>query len=154
MDTRGDAELRADLSYLVDKASRSLTDRMSETLAELGISARDYCVLSKALPGTLTQRRLGEVALMDKTTMVVTLDRLEKSGLARRVACSTDRRARLVEVTEEGVAVVAKARVLIDGLYAEVLGVLPGVQREVFLDAMVALVRPGGPLCSSEPVPS
>jgi hypothetical protein len=48
MDTRSDEEIRADLSYLFDKASQALAARMGSVLGELGMSVRDYCVLAKA----------------------------------------------------------------------------------------------------------
>ena len=48
MDTRSDDEIRADLSYLFDKASQALAARMGTVLGELGMTVRDYCVLSKA----------------------------------------------------------------------------------------------------------
>lgn len=149
MDTRTDAEIRGDLSFLFDKASQVLAQRMSAALAEVGLTTRGYCVLSKALPGTLTQGELAEIGLLDKTTMVVTMDQLEQAGLARRVPSSTDRRARIVQPTEEGRRVVAQARKIIDGVYADVLGTLPESGREALLDAMVALVRRGGPLCEA-----
>jgi DNA-binding MarR family transcriptional regulator len=153
VDNRSDTEIRADLSYLFDKASQVLTARMNSALAELGITPRGYCVLSKALPGGLTQGELAEIALLDKTTMVVTMDNLEKAGLARRLPSPTDRRARIVQTTDEGRAVVEKARTIIDGVYAEVLGVLPGPQRETFLDGLVALVGRDGPLRAGESAP-
>ncbi len=125
MDTRSAEEIRADLSYLFDKASQALAARMADSLATLRISPRDYCVLSKAGSAALTQGELAELALMDKTTMVVTLDRLEGDGLARRTPSPTDRRARIVETTDAGHSTVAEARTVIDDLYADVLGVLP-----------------------------
>jgi MarR family transcriptional regulator, transcriptional regulator for hemolysin len=152
MDTRTDEEIRADLSFLFDKASHVLTTRMTAALAEVGVTPRGYCVLSKAMPGERTQGELAELALLDKTTMVVTLDHLERAGLARRRPSSTDRRARIVETTDEGVRVVERARTVIDGLYADVLGVLPANDRSVFLDALVRLVGAGGPLSVPQPV--
>ncbi len=154
MDNRSDAEIRADLSYLFDKAGQVLNARMDTALAELGITPRGYCVLSKAEPGELTQGELAEIALLDKTTMVVTVDHLEEAGLARRLPSPTDRRARIVQTTDEGRLVVRKARTIIDGVYAEVLGVLPAAQREALLDALVALVGQGGPLRAAEPAPT
>lgn len=151
MDTRSDAEIRGDLSYLFDKASQVLTTRMAAALDEVGITARDYCVLSKAMPGDRTQGELAELALLDKTTMVVTLDRLEGAGLARRRPSSTDRRARIVELTDAGTDVVGRARTIIDGLYADVLGALPAGERDTVLDALVRLVGVGGPLCAPAP---
>jgi MarR family transcriptional regulator, transcriptional regulator for hemolysin len=153
MDTRSAEEIRADLSYLFDKASQALAARMADALAALHISPRDYCVLSKAAPAALTQGELAELALLDKTTMVVTLDRLEGDGLARRMPSPTDRRARIVETTDAGDTTLAEARTVIDDVYADVLGVLPAEQREVFLDALVTLVGPGGPLSEVDATP-
>lgn len=146
MDTRSNEEIRGDLSFLLDKASQSLTARMTSALSEVGVTPRGYCVLSKAAPGELTQGEIAEIALLDKTTMVVTMDHLEGAGLARRTPSPTDRRARIVETTKAGGEVVVKARSIIDGVYDDVLGVLSDQEREVFLDAMVKLVGVGGPL--------
>jgi MarR family transcriptional regulator, transcriptional regulator for hemolysin len=154
MDARSDEEIRADLAYLFDKASQALAARMCAALAELDISARDYCVLSKAAAGELTQSELAERALLDKTTMVVTVDRLEQAGLARRTPSPTDRRARIVETTDTGDETVAKARTVIESLYGEVLGVLSVEQRATLLDALVRLVGQDGPLSAVEPVPN
>jgi DNA-binding MarR family transcriptional regulator len=116
---------------------------MTTALADLGLTARQYCVLDKASAGDRTQGQIAEVALLDKTTMVTTLDGLERAGLARRVPSPTDRRARLVETTEEGEALVEKAAAVIQGLYDEVLGVL-GAERDVVVDGLTRLVE--GPL--------
>lgn len=153
MDTRSDDEIRADLSYLFDKASQALAARMGAVLGELGLSVRDYCVLTKAAAHELTQSELAELALLDKTTMVVTCDHLEKAGLARRTPSPTDRRVRIVRTTEAGDEAVAKARGVIDELYAEVLGALTPQQRTVLLDALMKLVTHDGPLSAVEPNP-
>src|SRR5919109_5265688 len=102
MDTRSDDEIRADLSYLFDKASQALAARMGTVLGELGMSVRDYCVLAKAGAHELTQGELAELALLDKTTMVVTLDHLEKAGLARRTPSPADRRVRVLGTPRAG----------------------------------------------------
>jgi MarR family transcriptional regulator for hemolysin len=153
MDTRSDEEIRGDLSYLFDKASQALAARMGTVLGEVGMSVRDYCVLSKATSGERTQGELAELALLDKTTMVVTLDHLEKAGLAERTPSPADRRARIVRTTEAGDAAVAEAGGVIDGLYAEVLGVLSAEQRTALLDALLRLVTHDGPLSAVEPNP-
>lgn len=153
MDTRSDDEIRADLSYLFDKAGQALAARMGAALGELDMSVRDFCVLAKAGAHELTQGELAERALLDKTTMVVTLDHLEEAGLAQRVPSPADRRARIVQTTQAGDEAVAKARGVIDDLYAEVLGVLPPDQRTALLDALLTLVAHGGPLSAVEPNP-
>ncbi|HYU67256.1 MAG TPA: hypothetical protein VEK09_10915, partial [Jatrophihabitantaceae bacterium] len=78
-----------DLIFLLSQANHALTTEMTARLADIGSSPRTYCVLSKAMTGEYTQIRLAELTALDKTTMVVTLDALERAGLARRVPSDT-----------------------------------------------------------------
>ncbi|MBL6276287.1 MarR family transcriptional regulator [Micromonospora fiedleri] len=130
----------SDLMFLLSWASHALRAEHAVGLAELGISPRDHCVLARARAGGLTQRQLGELCGVDKTTMVVTLDHLEAAGLARRVPSPTDRRARLVEVTTQGEQVLDQAQEIAAGLEQDVLAALPDSEREVFLSAVQRLV--------------
>jgi MarR family transcriptional regulator for hemolysin len=140
----GDGTMETDLMFLLGQAQHALANQMAARLAEIGVSPRAYCVLSSALSEDLTQIQLAERSALDKTTMVVTLDQLEQAGLAERRPSSTDRRARIVAVTDAGAAAVAAAREVVDGLYADVLGELPEDERRVFMSALARLV--GGPL--------
>ena len=54
--------------------------------------------------GGMSQRRLGEITLIEKSSMVLFLDALEAGGWVRRVRDPQDRRAHIVELTEEGAA--------------------------------------------------
>ena len=98
-----------DLGFLFNHAGHVVDTELTAKLAELGTTPREICVLGKALGAELTQSRLGELAGLDKTTMVVTMDRLEASGLAERRPSATDRRARIVAVTLEEVAAAARS---------------------------------------------
>jgi MarR family transcriptional regulator, transcriptional regulator for hemolysin len=130
-----------DLLYLFAQASYVLTSELTAVLAEIGISQRTYCVLSKAMTGELTQGQLAELSLLDKTTMVVTLDELEQLGYAERHPSSTDRRARIVTVTKAGRKVVAAADKVVAGVYEDVLGALPAGERDAWVDALTELVE-------------
>ncbi len=132
-------EVSVDLMGLLVQVSRTLETELIAGLASLGISQRDYCVLSKALPGDLTQIRLANEAALDKTTMVVTLDALERAGLAERRPSPADRRARIVAVTEQGQRIVAEASEIVAGIYADVLSVLPNDERQAFMAALSRL---------------
>lgn len=129
-----------DLMFLLSQASHALTTEMTAGLASIGISPRAYCVLTTALPGELTQSQVAEQCALDKTTMVVTLDELERAGLAERRLSSTDRRARIIAVTPAGEQAVAAAREVVSGLYADVLGSLPAGERAAFTSALTRLV--------------
>ena len=99
-----------DLALLLSRAAHGLHSRLTAALTELGISPRAHCVLSKANGRELTQSRLAGLCALDKTTMVVTIDELERAGLAERRLSSTDRRARIIFVTEAGERLVEQGR--------------------------------------------
>ena len=129
-----------DLSFLFDHGGHVLRSRMAAALAGIGLTARMHCVLVHAAAGECTQRELAEVGDMDKTTMVATVDALERAGLAERRTSSTDRRARIVAVTALGMKVARQSQRIVDRVHAEALGALPPDEREVFLRALNRLV--------------
>ena len=135
-----------DLMFLLNQASHALANQMAARLADIGLSPRDYCVLSNAQAQECTQIQLAERSALDKTTMVVTLDQLERGGLAERRPSATDRRARIVGVTEAGAEAVAKAQAVVEELYDEVLGELSPEQRGTLLAGLAKLVD--GPLAA------
>ena len=85
------------------------------------------------MTGDHTQTELARIIGLDKTTMVVTVDELEKSGLAERRPSSRDRRARIISVTEEGKRIVEEGTRIADRVHREVLEALPEGEREVFV---------------------
>ena len=140
--------LNSNLCWLLSRASYTLTTEITAALEDLGISPRAHAVLIAALSGNHTQTELARMAGLDKTTMVVTLDELEATGLAERRPSSRDRRARVIAVTEAGKRKVAEAEDITDRIRADVLSALPDGEREAFMDALTRLV--GGRL--AEPV--
>ena len=132
--------LTGDLGWLLSHASHVLATELVAALAPLGLGPRGHCVLSAALGGELTQSELAGMIGIDKTTMVVTVDELERAGLAKRIPSKTDRRARVIAVTKAGERKVAEARAIIERVQADVLAALPARDRKTFLAALNALV--------------
>ncbi|MCX5196241.1 MarR family transcriptional regulator [Streptomyces sp. NBC_00249] len=143
-----------DLSFLLDHTSHVLRTRMAAALAEIGLTARMHCVLVHALEEERTQIQLAEIGDMDKTTMVVTVDALEKAGLAERRPSSTDRRARIIAVTDKGAALAAESTRIVDGVHADALGSLAAPQREALLSGLKLLVEGALELPSEGPRPA
>ena len=114
---------------------------MTAALEDLGLSPRARCVLTTALQGELTQIEIARLIGVDKTTMVVTLDELERDGLAERRPSSKDRRARVVAVTKEGEAMVRKSTEVVRRVQEEVLETLPARERAALVDGLQRLVR-------------
>jgi MarR family transcriptional regulator, transcriptional regulator for hemolysin len=148
MTTQAPAAPSVDLLFLLSEASHALATELTAGLAELDITPREYCVLSKACTADRTQTQIAELAALDKTTMVVTVDRLEEAGLAVRKPSSTDRRARIVAATPEGERVARKAAAIVERINGEVLGALPGGEREALVAGLSRLVEGDGRLSS------
>ena len=141
--------LAADLCWLLSRASHNLTTEMTAALEEVGISPRAHAVLTTALTGEHTQIEIARLVGLDKTTMVVTVDELEAAGLAERRPSSTDRRARVIAVTDAGKRSVKAADKVLDRVRDDVLSALEPDERRVFLESL------GRSACGrlSEPVP-
>jgi MarR family transcriptional regulator for hemolysin len=140
------ATAQVDLMMLLNEASHALTTELAAGLAGIGITPREHCVLTKAAHGDMTQREIAAQAGIDKTTMVVTVDQLERAGLAQRQAAPTDRRARIVAITPEGRQVLARADAAVAGIYDDVLGALPAGERTGLVAALQRLVEGDGRL--------
>lgn len=137
-----------DLMMLLNEASHALTTELAAGLADIGITPREHCVLTKAARGDMTQREIAAQAGIDKTTMVVTVDQLERAGLAERRPAPTDRRARIIGITSEGRDVLARADAAVAGIYDDVLGALPLGERAGLVAALQRLVEGDGRLSS------
>jgi MarR family transcriptional regulator, transcriptional regulator for hemolysin len=146
--------LSANLCWLLSTASHSLTTELTRAMEGLGVSPRGFSVLTTALSGAYTQTELARMIGLDKTTMVVTLDELEAAGLAERRPSATDRRARVIAVTEAGERKVREAEEIAARTNEDVLGVLDPEEREAFRGALTRLVcdRLSEPVACAKPV--
>ncbi len=135
------ARTEPDLSFLLDHTSHVLRTRMAAALGEIGLTPRMHCVLVHALEEERTQIQLAEIGDMDKTTMVVTVDALEKAGLAERRPSTKDRRARIIAVTEKGAAVAVDSRRIVDQVHADALASLADADRTALLRVLGLLVE-------------
>lgn len=131
--------MRVDLAFLLNQAAYAFAAQLGAKLAELDLTVRDFCVLLKAAEEERTQTIVAQLAKLDTTTMVSTLDGLERAGLAERRVSSSDRRARIVAVTAKGRGLLDKAIVAVDAAVEEALSVLEPADRETFLRSLTAL---------------
>jgi DNA-binding MarR family transcriptional regulator len=124
----------------LSRASHVLATEVTAALEEVGVSPRGHSVLAAALSGEHTQIELARMVGLDKTTMVATLDELQEAGLAERRPSATDRRARVIAVTDAGRRTVEEAAQIASRVNDDVLSALPPNDREVFIDALRQLV--------------
>ena len=132
--------LATNLGWLLTQVEHAYATEMAAALAPLGLGSRGYCVLASASGTDLTQTQLASVVGVDKTTMVVTVDELERLGLAERRPSSADRRAHVIVVTDAGERKIAEGEAIIERVQDEILGSLPAAERKVLLSALTRLV--------------
>lgn len=90
-------------SYLVARAHRAMFRRAADVLAPLGLSPRDFGVLS-ALAGAqpCSQQRLAEILGISAPAVLGFVDELESAGLVSRRRNAADRRAYDLTLTGTG----------------------------------------------------
>jgi DNA-binding MarR family transcriptional regulator len=141
-------ETRLDLSFLLNQAAYAFEARLAAALAEHGLTVREYCVLWKADEAEHTQQEIAELAGLDKSTLVLTLDRLEERGLVERRVSDVDRRARVVAVTPRGGGLYMTAQKAYDEVTLETLRPLGTTGMRTFVRGLQGLVEGDGPLAT------
>jgi MarR family transcriptional regulator, transcriptional regulator for hemolysin len=139
--SEGEKPLAGNLSWLLAQASHVMITEMTSAFEDMGVAPRGHCVLSAAASGEFTQKDLAEIVGLDKTTMVVTVDELERAGFAERVPSASDRRARFIKVTPAGRKVIAKGERVVQAIQEDVLASLPAAESKAFLRALERLVE-------------
>ena len=91
---------------LIHRVSRELTTTLERQLAPHEITAQQAALLINAARGQTSPRQLASLLGTDTAGMTRLLDRLEAKGLARRRTNPDDRRAVVIEVTDQGRALV------------------------------------------------
>lgn len=132
--------IRLDLAFLLNQSAYAFSAQLGTALRDLGINVREFCVLMKAAEEERTQNVVAEMAMLDKTTMVTTLDSLERAGLAERRVSASDRRARVVAVTAKGRKVLDRAYMVYEEVIDRSLEGLDEPARAAFLDTLQTLV--------------
>ena len=86
------------------RAARALTQRYDEALRPLGLTITQFTILQAlSLAGEITQGRLGEILVMDSTTLTRTLGVMNRQGwIAKNYG--TDQRERRLRLTRVGIS--------------------------------------------------
>ncbi|NNF04326.1 MAG: MarR family transcriptional regulator [Rhodothermales bacterium] len=91
------------LWVVMNRASRSIEDRLREQVESNGLSFTEFGVLEVLLHrGPLPIGEIGERILLTSGSMTYVVNKLEKRGLIIRRACASDRRVIYAELTRPG----------------------------------------------------
>jgi DNA-binding MarR family transcriptional regulator len=130
---------------LMIKLGRITMYRFTEALEPYGIRPRHVAALIELRDsGELTQQALSAALHLDPTNLVAILNDLERRGYAIRRRDPKDRRRHLVEVTDEGVAVIEKVSEVMDGVEQELLSGLGPTERDQLEGALTTIWEVSG----------
>ncbi len=128
-------------------------DRMKEACAIAGVSPGILKTLLHLEPGTgIAMRDLSEHWGVDASWITSVVDELETRGLARRLPHPSDRRVRMVALTDEGVAVRDQALHLVFAPPASMTALTSAEQRQ--LRDLLRKVAAADPRLGREPGPA
>lgn len=116
---------------LLDHLARRMRLRAESTLAPFGLRPRHLVALTVLRDhGGSTQQALSTTLQIDRTNLVGLLNELETNRLIERRRSSEDRRRHIVELTEAGSELLAKAEFALATVEDDVLGRLDDDERE------------------------
>jgi DNA-binding MarR family transcriptional regulator len=139
----------ADLTWLAHRAAEALGEAFNKVSRDAGLAdLRDWLVLALVSDGNQrTQLEIAHQLGIDKSTLVVLLDRLEKDGLVIRTVSQRDRRVRIPQATPAGIEVVEKVAIARDAAINERLAAIPPSERAMFHATLWRIVEdPSGAL--------
>jgi DNA-binding MarR family transcriptional regulator len=125
---------------LVYEISHQMRKRLEQRAKGLGLTRAQWQALGKLKRhAELSQAQLADMLDLEPITISRLLDRMEEAGLISRRPHPTDRRIRLVSVTETAKPILDEFRVLVDELHEEILGHLSAAERAELIDRLIGI---------------
>ena len=122
------------LGFLLNTAGKRVYAITEDVLRDFALTPREFGVLETlAQVAATNQLTLAKRRHIDPATMVALVDRMETEGYLRRMTEVTDRRNRLLRLTEKGAEIVRKAGASLDRAEEQFLSVLDPPDRDLFL---------------------
>ena len=139
--------MRDRVPFLLYRAAELSHALANEMLARIQLTARQVGILTLVVEWEpMTQKALGDMLRIDRTTMVSLIDDLERKGYVVRQRHPRDRRAYLVQPTETGRAAKVAAIEILDEQQNRFLAPLTPAQRLQLGALLNRLQRPPEPV--------
>lgn len=137
--------LDTDLSFLLARANAFSMVAANGALAPFGLKVRSFAVLfvlsADARP---SQRELSELLRLDPSQVVALVDELEARGLVRREPDPTDRRAKVIHLTDGGRRLFERAQPAALDAERALHSALSATERSLLVDLLGRIAFPDG----------
>jgi len=135
--------MRDRIPFLLYRAAEQSHSLANDMLARTGLTARQVGILTLVIEREpMTQKALGDLLRIDRTTMVSLIDDLEGKGFVARQRHPRDRRAFLVWPTESGLAAKVEAIGILDEQQQNFLAPLTAAEQQQLGALLKRLQRP------------
>lgn len=122
------------------RAARALARRFDEALRPVGLTNGQFSLLmSLNRPQPPAIAPVAQLLAMDRTTLTAALKPLQRDGLVVIEPDQADRRSRLLKLTDQGHAVLARAMPIWRRTHAEIEAQLDGLDVDVLRKGLDAL---------------
>jgi DNA-binding MarR family transcriptional regulator len=124
----------------VQRAARALARRFDEALRPFGLTNGQFSLLmSLNRPEPPPMGPVATLLAMDRTTLTAALKPLERRGLVKILEDPTDRRSRLLQLTQDGEHLLAEAMPVWEKTHGEVEQQIPDGNPEALRKSLRAL---------------
>ncbi len=133
-----DANVRATEAVMnTIRTADLLFDRIGRLLRPLGVSSAGGLVLGLLRDhGSMSPSEIGERLIVTRATVTGVVDSLERRGYVRRQPNPSDRRSVIIELTPDGLAVVAEVRTRIHRQEREWLAAITDDELAAYIDLL------------------
>ena len=138
-----DSALAGKLGPAILLLGKLVRRRIETALADAGLGltpAQARIIVMLHLHGPMSQQGLASLTDVEPSTLVRTLDVMEREGLASREPNPEDRRAYLVRLTDHGADQVPKLYALWDGVEQALTSGMEATERDELLAALEELI--------------
>jgi DNA-binding MarR family transcriptional regulator len=119
------APVHARAAYLLARVGRTQSVRFTDRMRSLGLRPKHFAILNAiALADGASQQEIGGRMGLDPSGLVGAIDELEGMGLVARRRDPADRRRNVLGLTEDGTAMLRRARRLVSDSARDLLGPL------------------------------
>lgn len=92
--------------FLFGKILETMVNTFEDKVEEYKITSKHYGIMLVIHSNSnISQKEIGEILRIDRTTMVVLVDYLENMGFVKRIKNPSDRRAYYLTLTDKGINV-------------------------------------------------
>ena len=138
--------MRDRVPFLLYRAAELSHQMANDMLARIQLTARQAGILTLVTEGApMTQKALGDMLRIDRTTMVSLIDDLERKGYVIRQRHPRDRRAFLVQPTPSGHTAKVQAVAILDEQQSRFLAPLTPAQQQQLGTLLKRLQQPPEP---------